>query len=117
MKTILKYPAAKASALLLLAFLSASPLLAQTTPTTPTNVSAWDTAGLKSGVGQIAGVLIIISWLLALLAWFVGAATKESNPAMSKYCFYIVWMFAIGGPVVGLIFKLVTGSSVITPSF
>lgn len=106
MNTILKYTSPKASALL--THLPA--LLAQ---------AKWDSVdSLQKGVGQIAGILIVISWLLALLAWFVGAASKESNPAMSKYCFYIVWMFAIGGPVVGLVFKLFAGDGVsVTPSF
>lgn len=106
MNTILKYTSLKASALL-----HAFPVcLGQ---------AKWESVdSLKAGVGQIAGILIIISWLLALLAWFVGAASKESNPAMSKYCFYIVWMFAIGGPVVGLVFKLFAGdSAVVTPTF
>ncbi len=114
MKTILKYPPAKASALLLLALVPAPALLAQTTPASGLN----SISDLQTWVGRIAGILIIISWLLALIAWFVGAAAKESNPAMSKYCFYIVWMFAIGGPVVGLIFKLFSSSGVVvTPSF
>ncbi|MFI5337710.1 MAG: hypothetical protein ACHQ5A_13055 [Opitutales bacterium] len=106
MNTILKYTAAKASALLP----SFPAVLAQT---------QWSSVSdLKTGVGQIAGMLIIISWLFALIAWFVGAAAKESNPAMSKYCFYIVWMFAIGGPVVGLIFKLFAGTgAAVTPTF
>ena len=106
MNTILKYTTAKASALLPGIF----PLLAQT---------QWSSVSdLKTGIGQIAGMLIIISWLLALIAWFVGAAAKENNPAMSKYCFYIVWMFAIGGPAVGLMFKLFAGTgATVTPTF
>jgi hypothetical protein len=106
MKTILYYTYPKASALLA----QITVILAQT---------QWDNVdALKQGVGKIAGILIIISWLLALLAWFVGAASKESNPAMSKYCFYIVWMFAIGGPVVGLVFKMFAGNSAaVTPTF
>jgi hypothetical protein len=66
---------------------------------------------LKAGVGQIAGIIIVVSWVVALLAWFGGAAQKDSNPAASKACFYIVWMFAIGGPVVGLVYYMFVGAS------
>jgi len=107
MKTILIYPHLKASALLLWKM----PLfVAQQNWTTIQD--------FKAGVGKIAGIIVIVSWLLALIAWFVGAAAKDSNPAMSKYCFYIVWMFAIGGPVVVLIFTLFVGSGgTPTPTF
>lgn len=81
-------------------------------------VSWQSTADLKAGVGVIAGIIIVVAWLIALIAWFVGAATKDSNPASSKYAFFIVWMFAIGGPVVGLIFRLFVGSAATpTPTF
>lgn len=73
---------------------------------------------MKNGIGTMAGILVIVSWLLALIAWYVGASTRENNPAVSKYCFYVVWMFAIGGPVVSLVFYLFVGASgTPTPTF
>ncbi|HWA09503.1 MAG TPA: hypothetical protein VG838_08650 [Opitutaceae bacterium] len=79
----------------------------------------WQTVqDMKNGVGTMAGILVIVSWLLALVAWYVGASTRDNNPAVSKYCFYVVWMFAIGGPVVSLVFYLFVGASgTPTPSF
>ena len=73
---------------------------------------------MKNGIGTMAGILVIVSWLLALIAWYVGASTRDNNPAVSKYCFYVVWMFAIGGPVVSLVFYLFVGASgTPTPTF
>jgi hypothetical protein len=73
---------------------------------------------MKNGIGTMAGILVIVSWLLALVAWYVGASTRDNNPAVSKYCFYVVWMFAIGGPVVSLVFYLFVGASgTPTPTF
>src|ERR1700676_4162371 len=79
----------------------------------------WQTVqDMKNGIGQMAGILVIVSWLLALIAWYVGASTRENNPGVSKYCFYVVWMFAIGGPVVSLVFYLFVGASgTPTPTF
>jgi hypothetical protein len=76
------------------------------------------TEDLKEGIGKIAGIIIAISFLVALISYFVGAATKTTNPAASKAAFYIVWTFAIGGPVVSLIFYIFAGAdSVSQPSF
>lgn len=79
----------------------------------------WQTVqDMKTGIGTMAGILVIVSWLLALIAWYVGASTRENNPGVSKYCFYVVWMFAIGGPVVSLVFYLFVGASgTPTPTF
>lgn len=64
----------------------------------------------KNAAGTIAGLLTIVAWVLAIIAWFVGAAQKEQNPSAAKFCFFLVWMFAIGVPVVSLLFYLFVGA-------
>jgi len=45
-------------------------------------------------------------------------AQKEQNPGTAKFCFFLVWMFAIGVPVVSLLFYIFIGASgTPTPSF
>ncbi len=86
---------------------------------TPLGQATWTSVqDMKTGVGTMAGILVIVSWLLALIAWYVGASTRENNPAVSKYCFYVVWMFAVGPAVVGLVYTLLVGASgTPTPSY
>ena len=72
----------------------------------------------KNAAGTIAGLLTIVAWVLAIIAWFVGAAQKEQNPSAAKFCFFLVWMFAIGVPVVSLLFYLFVGAEgTPTPNF
>src|ERR1700722_4003391 len=72
----------------------------------------------KSGAGTIAGIITIVAWVLALISWFVGVAQKENNPGQAKFCFFLVWMFAIGVPVVSLLFYIFVGASgTPSPSF
>lgn len=65
----------------------------------------------KTGAGTIAAIITIVAWVLAIIAWFVGVSQKESNPGTAKYCFFLVWMFAIGVPLVSLLFYIFIGSS------
>ena len=72
----------------------------------------------KSGAGTIAGIITIVAWVLAIISWFVGVTQKENNPGTAKFCFFLVWMFAIGVPVVSLLFYIFIGASgTPTPSF
>lgn len=72
----------------------------------------------KSGAGTIAGIITIVAWVLAIISWFVGVAQKENNPGTAKFCFFLVWMFAIGVPVVSLLFYIFIGANgTPTPSF
>jgi hypothetical protein len=72
----------------------------------------------KSGAGTIAGIITIVAWVLAIISWFVGVAQKEQNPGSAKFCFFLVWMFAIGVPVVSLLFYIFIGAAgTPTPNF
>jgi len=72
----------------------------------------------KTGAGTIAGIITIVAWVLAIISWFVGVTQKENNPGTAKFCFFLVWMFAIGVPVVSLLFYIFIGASgTPTPSF
>lgn len=72
----------------------------------------------KNAAGTIAGLLTIVAWVLAIIAWFVGASQKEQNPSAAKFCFFLVWMFAIGVPVVSLLFYIFVGAEgTPTPNF
>jgi hypothetical protein len=72
----------------------------------------------KSGAGTIAGIITIVAWVLAIISWFVGVTQKENNPGTAKFCFFLVWMFAIGVPVVSLLFYIFIGASgTPTPNF
>jgi hypothetical protein len=72
----------------------------------------------KTGAGTIAGIITIVAWVLAIISWFVGVAQKENNPGQAKFCFFLVWMFAIGVPVVSLLFYIFIGASgTPTPNF
>ena len=72
----------------------------------------------KTGAGTIAGIITIVAWVLAIISWFVGVTQKENNPGAAKFCFFLVWMFAIGVPVVSLLFYIFIGASgTPTPNF
>ena len=72
----------------------------------------------KTGAGTIAGIITIVAWVLAIISWFVGVSQKENNPGTAKFCFFLVWMFAIGVPVVSLLFYIFIGAAgTPTPSF
>ena len=72
----------------------------------------------KNAAGVIAGLITIVAWVLAIIAWFVGTSQKEQNPSAAKFCFFLVWMFAIGVPVVSLLFYIFIGAEgTPTPSF
>jgi len=64
----------------------------------------------KALIGTMGGIIIMVSWLLALLAYFVGVSSRENNPAVSKAAFYMVWGFAIGGPFVTMLYTIIVGS-------
>ena len=72
----------------------------------------------KNAAGTIAGLITIVAWVLAIIAWFVGTSQKEQNPSAAKFCFFLVWMFAIGVPVVSLLFYIFIGAEgTPSPSF
>jgi RsiW-degrading membrane proteinase PrsW (M82 family) len=72
----------------------------------------------KNAAGTIAGLITIVAWVLAIIAWFVGVSQKEQNPSAAKFCFFLVWMFAIGVPVVSLLFYIFIGAEgTPSPSF
>ncbi len=72
----------------------------------------------KGGAGKIAGLIIIVSWVFALVAWFKAAAQRDNNPNSAKEGLTTVWMFAIGGPLVGLLYYIFVGASgTPTPTF
>ena len=65
----------------------------------------------KTGAGTIAAIITIVAWVLAIISWFVGVTQKENNPGAAKFCFFLVWMFAIGVPVVSLLFYIFIGAN------
>lgn len=75
-------------------------------------------ADLKGAVGSLGGIIIIISWLAALVGFITGMIKREADPSGSKNAFMFAAGIAMAGPVVGVIFYLFFGSGgTPTPSF
>ena len=66
---------------------------------------------VKNLVGRMAGVVILISWLLALVAYIAGVIQKHSNPAAGKEAFMVAIGLVLGGPLIGVLFYIIYGSS------
>lgn len=87
-----------------------SPLLAQVEWTNVTD--------FKRGVGTLLAIIILVSFLSAVILWIIGTLAKDSNPGASKWCFQAAWMLAIGVPFISLMFYLfVGGDAVVKPSW
>lgn len=79
----------------------------------------WATAeDFKLGIGKIAGLIVMVSWLIALGVYYYGTTQRENNPAAAKGAFITTGLVAAGGPIVGLLFYMFVGESgTPTPSF
>ena len=72
----------------------------------------------RSAAGTIVAILILVAFVGAVILWYVGSLTKESNPAQSKWCFQAAWMVAIGLPTISLLFYIFVGKeAVVSPKF
>lgn len=75
-------------------------------------------AGFKDLVSSGIGIIIIITFMMAIVLFLTGVFSRGRNPEMSKWCFVSAFLCAIAVAIVSVMFAVGgMGGAVVDPKF